>query len=177
MYSAVVGSAASLEAASELAASEEAAAEEATEEEAAVEDAEEPQAEMCIRDRDSKVVKNGKTIACYFADEISECDWSSDVCSSDLVDLNTKKFQRSIFHMKLKNIAIVAAAAAPVSYTHLHVVVALDGVLQSRSSNSELNSFLSGLAGQQAVDQAAADVYKRQCQQPVLQQQQRSQCS
>ena len=29
-----------------------------------------------------------------------------------LVDLNTKKFQRSIFHMKLKNIAIIAAAAA-----------------------------------------------------------------
>ena len=46
VYSAVVGSAASLEAASELAASEEAAAEEATEEEAAVEDAEEPQAVM-----------------------------------------------------------------------------------------------------------------------------------
>ena len=30
-------------------------------------------------------------------------------------------------------------------------------MLQSRSSNSELNSFLSGLAGQQAVDQAAAE--------------------
>ena len=38
-----------------------------------------------------------------------------------------------------------------------HVVVALDGVLQSGSSHSELNSSLSILAGQQAVDQAAAE--------------------
>ena len=38
-----------------------------------------------------------------------------------------------------------------------HVVVALDGVLQSRSSNSELNSILSALAVQQSVDQATAE--------------------
>ena len=33
-----------------------------------------------------------------------------------------------------------------------HVVVALDGVLQGRSSNSELNSVLRGLAVQQGID-------------------------
>ena len=38
-----------------------------------------------------------------------------------------------------------------------HVVVALDGVLQSGSCNCELHSLLSALAGQQAVDQAAAE--------------------
>ena len=38
-----------------------------------------------------------------------------------------------------------------------HVVVAFDGVLQSGSSNSKLNSFLGGLAVQQGVDQAAAE--------------------
>ena len=38
-----------------------------------------------------------------------------------------------------------------------HVVVAADGVLQSGSSNCELNSFLSGLAGQQGINQAAAE--------------------
>ena len=38
-----------------------------------------------------------------------------------------------------------------------HVVVAFDGMLQSGSSNSKLNSFLGGLAVQQGVDQAAAE--------------------
>ena len=38
-----------------------------------------------------------------------------------------------------------------------HVEVAFDGVLQGRSSNSELNSLLGGLATQQGVDQAAAE--------------------
>ena len=38
-----------------------------------------------------------------------------------------------------------------------HVVVAADGVLQSGSSNSELNSSLGVLAGQQSVDQTAAE--------------------
>ena len=37
------------------------------------------------------------------------------------------------------------------------VVVAADGVLQSGSSNSELDGFLAGLAGQQGVDQTAAE--------------------
>ena len=38
-----------------------------------------------------------------------------------------------------------------------HVVVAADGVLQSGSSNCELNSCLGVLAGQQSVDQTAAE--------------------
>ena len=37
------------------------------------------------------------------------------------------------------------------------VVVAADGVLQSGSSNGELDGFLAGLAGQQGVDQTAAE--------------------
>ena len=38
-----------------------------------------------------------------------------------------------------------------------HVVVTADGVLQSGSSDCELNSFLRGLAAQQGVDQTAAE--------------------
>ena len=38
-----------------------------------------------------------------------------------------------------------------------HVIVALDGVLQGRSSNSELNSILGALAVQQGIDQATAE--------------------
>ena len=38
-----------------------------------------------------------------------------------LVDLNEKKIQRSLFHMKLKNIAIVAAAAALAEIGRAHV--------------------------------------------------------
>ena len=54
-----------------------------------------------------------------------------------------------------------AGAVAPGQLLHLshgdHVVVALDGVLQSGGGHGELHGLLGALAAEQGVDQAAAE--------------------
>ena len=52
--------------------------------------------------------------------------------------------------------AVAAGQLLDLSHSDM-VVVAADGVLQSGSSNGELNGLLAGLAGQQGVDQTAAE--------------------
>ena len=70
---------------------------------------------------------------------------------------DANRFSRKSLNLALDTAGTVAACQLLDLGDSDHVVVALDGVLQGRSSNSELNSVLGALAVQQGVDQAAAE--------------------